>query len=151
MLRSKASSVDPARSAIMSAIRSTNTRPEMRVRKALHKMGYRFRLHVRSMPGNPDIVLPKYRTIFMVNGCFWHRHKCKNFRVPASNLDYWQPKLAGNSERDQINARKLRRLGWTVRTIWECRLKVMSQERLECELQKQLSGARPRERSSSKC
>ena len=112
----------PARSALMSRIRSVNTKPEMLVRRALHNLGYRFRLHVRNLPGCPDIVLPKYRTIIEVKGCFWHGHSCRGGQLPASNVEYWTPKLLRNRERDRANERKLRRLGWSVHCLWECKL-----------------------------
>jgi DNA mismatch endonuclease, patch repair protein len=111
-----------ARSLNMSRIRSKDTKPEMLVRRALHKLGFRFRLHVRNLPGCPDIVLPKYQTIIQVKGCFWHGHNCPDGRLPKSNREYWIPKLFGNKKRDQVNDRKLRRLGWSVKGLWECRI-----------------------------
>jgi DNA mismatch endonuclease (patch repair protein) len=110
------------RSAMMSRIRSKDTKPEMLVRKALHRLGFRFRLHVRDLPGRPDIVLPKYRIIIQVKGCFWHGHTCRDGRFPKSNREYWVPKLLRNKERDISNERKLRRMSWSVRTLWECRI-----------------------------
>jgi len=112
----------PARSALMSRIRSVNTKPELLVRRALHNLGYRFRLHVRNLPGCPDIVLPKYRTIIEVKGCFWHGHSCRDGRLPNSNVEYWTPKLLRNRKRDKTNESKLRRLGWSVHCLWECKL-----------------------------
>jgi len=112
----------PSRSALMSRIRSKDTKPEMLVRRALHRLGFRFRLHVRSLPGCPDIVLPKCGTIIQVKGCFWHGHCCPDGKFPKSNSDYWVPKLLRNRERDSTNERKLRRLGWSVHSIWECHL-----------------------------
>jgi DNA mismatch endonuclease (patch repair protein) len=109
------------RSETMSRIRSKDTKPEMLVRKALHRLGFRFRVHVRDLPGCPDIVLPKYSTIIQVKGCFWHGHTCRDGRLPKSNREYWVPKLLRNKERDISNERKLRRMGWSVRTLWECR------------------------------
>lgn len=122
----------PARSAQMSLIRSRDTKPEMRVRKALHGLGFRYRLHVRNLPGCPDIVLPKYGTIIQVKGCFWHAHACRNGRLPKSNCEYWTPKLNRNRERDRLNERKLRRLGWSVYSIWECRLRKTDEAKLRC-------------------
>jgi DNA mismatch endonuclease (patch repair protein) len=119
------------RSAIMSRIRSKDTKPEMLVRKALHRLGFRFRLHALSLPGRPDIVLPKYKTIIQVKGCFWHGHACRGGRQPKSNRDYWIPKLVGNRERDLSNERKLRQLGWSVHSLWECRLRRWGQPALE--------------------
>ena len=115
----------------MSRIRSKDTKPEMLVRKALHRLGFRFRLHLRGLPGRPDIVLPKHRTIIQVKGCFWHGHTCRDGRLPKSNRAYWVPKLLKNRERDRSNERKLRRLGWSVRNLWECRICAFGQERLD--------------------
>jgi DNA mismatch endonuclease (patch repair protein) len=114
------------RSAIMSRIRSKDTQPEVRVRRALHAMGYRFRLHVRSLPGCPDIVFPKHLVALQVRGCFWHLHRCVKHKLPRSNTTYWLPKLKGNRQRDLMNDRRLRRLGWRVRTIWQCQLDRMA-------------------------
>jgi DNA mismatch endonuclease (patch repair protein) len=119
------------RSAIMSRIRSKDTKPEMLVRKALHRLGFRFRLHALSLPGRPDIVLPKYKTIIQVKGCFWHGHTCRDGREPKSNREYWVPKLIRNKQRDISNDRKLRRLGWSVHNLWECRICAFSQEGLD--------------------
>lgn len=113
----------------MSAIKSENTRPEMLVRSLLHRLGFRFRIHVGSLPGRPDIVLPKYLTVIFVNGCFWHQHaKCKNGRTPSSNLEYWEPKLRKNIERDRKNYKSLRKLGWKVLVVWECKLKCCAEK-----------------------
>lgn len=120
-----------ARSAMMSRIRSKDTKPEMMVRKALHRLGFRFRLHVRDLPGHPDIVLPKYNTIIQIKGCFWHGHTCRDGRQPKSNREYWVPKLLRNKERDISNERKLRRMGWSVRNLWECRVLALSPEGLD--------------------
>src|SRR5262249_28800206 len=91
------------------------------VRSLLHRMGYRFRIHVSSLPGRPDIVLPKWKRVIFVHGCFWHRHqRCKFAYTPKTRQDFWLGKFAGNVQRDKSNARRLRRLGWKVMTIWEC-------------------------------
>lgn len=111
------------RSKNMSHIRSTNSKPEEIVRKYLFSQGLRYRKNVRALPGCPDIVLPKYRTVIFVNGCFWHMHNCSRFVWPSSNQDYWKPKILRNAERDQENRRSLEELGWRVITIWECELK----------------------------
>lgn len=124
------------RSANMARIRSTDTKPEILVRKALHKLGLRFRLHMRGLPGRPDIVLPKHRTIIQVKGCFWHGHTCPDGRIPNTNREYWVPKLQRNTERDKSNDRKLRRLGWSVHNVWECRICGVSQIALELMLLK---------------
>jgi DNA mismatch endonuclease (patch repair protein) len=106
----------------MAAIRGKDTSPEMKVRKLLHALGYRFRLHRRDLPGNPDIVLRSSLAIILVHGCFWHQHTCRDGRMPSSKREYWGPKLARNVERDKDNIRKLRRMGWRVLVIWECQI-----------------------------
>ena len=112
------------RSKNMSHIRSTNTKPEELVRKYLFSKGLRYRKNDKRYPGHPDIVLPKYRTCVFVNGCFWHQHPgCRYAVLPASNQDYWLPKLERNTERDAINRESLQRDGWRVITVWECELK----------------------------
>jgi len=109
------------RSDIMRHVRSTNTTPEKRVRSLLHKLGCRFCLHRQDLPGKPDIVLPKYRTVVFVHGCFWHRHKdCPHATTPSSRQDYWLPKFKRTLERDRNNQEKLRQLGWNVIIVWEC-------------------------------
>ncbi|MDR0184264.1 very short patch repair endonuclease [Lysobacter arvi] len=110
------------RSERMSRIRSQNTKPEMLVRRFLHGQGFRFRLHARDLPGRPDLVLPKYRTVVFVEGCFWHGHSCQKGRVPGTNPDFWQAKVACNQARDKRNQRALRRDGWRVIRVWECQL-----------------------------
>jgi DNA mismatch endonuclease, patch repair protein len=108
----------------MSRIRSKDTTPEKLVRSLLHQSGYRFRTHYKTLPGKPDIVLPKYRTVIFVHGCFWHRHEgCKYSCTPASHEDYWGPKLIQNVVRDSKNEQGLRYLGWNVIVVWECELK----------------------------
>jgi len=107
----------------MSNIRSKNTKPEEKVRKDLFSKGFRYRKNVRSLPGCPDIVLPKYRTVIFVNGCFWHKHDCGRFVWPSSNKDYWVPKITRNVERDRENQAELEKMGWRVLIIWECSLK----------------------------
>ena len=111
------------RSRNMSHIRSTNTKPEETVRKYLFSKGFRYRKNVRGLPGCPDIVLPKYKTVIFINGCFWHKHTCSRFVWPSTNRDYWEPKILKNVERDQKNQRSLSELGWHVIVIWECQLK----------------------------
>ena len=130
MTRSKGETA-ALRSVMMSRIRSKDTKPEMLVRKALNRLGFRFRLHGRDLPGRPDIVLPKYQVIIQVKGCFWHGHTCIDGRMPKSNREYWVPKLLRNKERDISNDRKLRRMGWSVRNLWECRICAISPERLD--------------------
>ena len=115
------------RSALMSRIREKNTAPEWKLRRALHRLGYRYRLHVRALPGCPDLVFPARKKIILVNGCFWHYHiKCKLGRLPKSNLSFWKPKLEENRKRDRRNIRRLRKLGWGVLVVWQCRLKYLT-------------------------
>ena len=105
----------------MSGIRGANTQPERHVRSALHRAGLRFRINSRKLPGRPDIVLPKYRAVVFVHGCFWHRHNgCRYATSPSTNRDFWAKKFDGNVKRDSRNSRALRRLGWRVYTVWEC-------------------------------
>jgi DNA mismatch endonuclease (patch repair protein) len=112
-----------SRSALMSRIGPKNTAPEMIVRRLLHKMGYRFRLHRKDLPGKPDIVLPGRKAAIFVHGCYWHGHGCSKGRLPKSNVDYWQAKIEQNRLRDQKKSSQLEALGWQVLTIWQCELK----------------------------
>lgn len=116
--------VDKAtRSRMMAGIRGKDTKPELLVRSYLHRNGLRYRLHVKELPGKPDIVLPKYRTVVFVHGCFWHQHLgCKYAVMPGNNRTFWKKKLEGNTERDQKNKKSLKREGWRPLTIWECQL-----------------------------
>lgn len=115
--------VSDTRRAIMRANKGKNTKPEIVVRRLLHVMGYRFRLHRRSLPGTPDIVLPGRRKAIQVYGCFWHQHEgCRHGHIPATRQGYWLPKLARNKERDQQAEAELTALGWQVTTVWECEL-----------------------------
>ena len=108
----------------MSRIRGRNTDPELRLRSLLHRAGFRFRLHAKQLPGSPDIVLPKYRTVVFVHGCFWHRHPgCRNATMPSTRREFWREKFDGNVSRDLRNQAALVAAGWTVLTIWECELK----------------------------
>ncbi|MDN0047177.1 DNA mismatch endonuclease Vsr [Megasphaera hexanoica] len=111
------------RSRNMSHIRSTNSKPEELVRKYLFADGFRYRKNVKTLPGKPDIVLSKYKTVIFVNGCFWHKHDCPKFVWPSSNTEYWIPKIQRNVERDQRNYAELQKLGWNVIIVWECELK----------------------------
>ena len=111
------------RSKNMSHIRSTNSKPEETVRKYLFSKGLRYRKNVRRLPGCPDIVLPKYRTVIFVNGCFWHKHDCGRFVWPSSNEEYWHQKISRNIERVAENQKLLMEQGWRVLVIWECQLK----------------------------
>ena len=108
----------------MSRIRANDTTPELAVRSFLFRHGFRFRLHVKALPGHPDIVLPKYRTAIEVRGCFWHRHVgCKRATTPSTNVDFWREKFKRNVERDATTENRLRELGWNLIVIWECELK----------------------------
>ena len=108
------------RSDIMGRIVSKDTLPEVKVRSVLHRMGYRFRIHRKDLPGKPDIVLPKWKTIVFVHGCFWHGHDCCEGHIPKTNSSYWAPKLERNRKRDLENAEKLDKLGWKRIVVWEC-------------------------------
>jgi len=106
----------------MAAIKSTNTKPELYVRKTLHAAGFRFRLHRKDIPGRPDIVLPRYEIAVLVHGCYWHGHGCKKDHKPRSNTAYWSAKIERNMERDTRNLKDLDRAGWHTFVIWECSL-----------------------------
>lgn len=117
-------SVSPERrSEIMGRVSNKNTRPEVAVRSLLHRMGYRFRLHRKDLPGKPDIVLPKWKTAVFVHGCFWHGHDCRRGAAPSSNVEFWAEKIRKNQKRDRISESRLRESGWDVMVIWECELK----------------------------
>jgi DNA mismatch endonuclease (patch repair protein) len=112
------------RSRIMAAVKSKDTTPEIVVRRLVHSLGYRYRLHVRKLPGTPDIVLARWRKIININGCFWHMHDCRHGRIaPVANPSYWHAKRSKNAIRDRLAGRGLRRAGWSVLTIWECEMR----------------------------
>lgn len=126
----------------MSRIRGKDTKPEIAVRKLVHRMGYRFRLHRRDLPGSPDLAFPGRKKVIFVHGCFWHMHPdpgCRRARVPKSRVDYWKPKLERNRGRDLENEEKLRRLGWEVLVVWECEIRHAG--RLEDGIREFLEGA----------
>ena len=130
------------RSEIMRRIRSKDTRPEMRVRKKLHGIGFRYRLHDTNLPGKPDIVMTKHKAVIQIRGCFWHSHVCSSGRIPRSNKEYWESKLSRNRRRDEHNDFELRRMGWRLFVIWECEVQsdralAETVEALRCELQEQ--------------
>ena len=106
----------------MARVGSKNTKPELLIRKSLHALGFRYRLHVKDLPGKPDLVFPRYKSVIQINGCFWHGHSCPRCRMPSSNTEYWNRKVARNMERDVANRRLLIEGGWRVLTIWECAL-----------------------------
>ena len=123
----------------MAAIHSSSTKPELKLRRALWSLGFRYRVNEKRLPGKPDIVLPKYRTVVFIHGCFWHGHKgCKYYTVPKTNTDFWTAKVARNQERDQEVWRQLEAKGWSVIIVWECELKknVMEEtiQRVEAEI-----------------
>jgi len=112
-----------ARSRLMAKVGPQNTGPELRVRSLLHRMGYRFRVHRKDLPGTPDIVLPGRKVVVFVHGCFWHGHECRVGKMPKSRTEYWGPKIEANRSRDVRKRRELRKLGWRVLEVWECDLK----------------------------
>ena len=115
--------VSEQRSRNMSAIKSKNTKPEIKVRKILHSMGYRFRLHSKDLPGSPDIVLPKYKTVIFVHGCFWHRHEnCKYASTPKTRKEFWEVKFRENIKRDKMHQENLSSKGWKIMIVWECEI-----------------------------
>jgi DNA mismatch endonuclease (patch repair protein) len=107
----------------MSRVRSKDTKPELRLRRLLHSMGYRYRLHVSGMAGKPDLVFSSRRVVIFVHGCFWHGHHCRFGRLPKSNVEFWAEKIRRNRDRDASNSRSLRRLGWQVVVVWQCQLR----------------------------
>ena len=108
---------------MMSGIRGKNTKPELTIRKALHARGFRYRIHCKDLPGNPDLCLPKYRAVIFVHGCFWHGHDCHLFKWPKTRPEFWQGKIARNRAVDAAAEEKLLAKGWRVATVWECALK----------------------------
>ena len=108
------------RSRLMSRVRGKDTKPEMIVRRLAHRLGYRFRLHRRDLPGSPDLVFPGRKKVIFVHGCYWHRHNCKKSTVPKTNVEFWRDKFLKNVERDDKNLKKTKNLGWTPLVIWQC-------------------------------
>ena len=108
---------------MMSGIRATNTKPELQIRKALHALGFRYRLHAKDIPGNPDLVLPRYRAVIFINGCFWHGHDCPLYKVPDTRREFWEAKIDRNRKRDQEVHTLLEKAGWRYLTVWECALR----------------------------
>ena len=126
------------RSEVMSRIRGKDTTPELQVRSIVHRLGYRFRLHARDLPGSPDLVLPRLATVIFVHGCFWHRHRgCRYATTPKSRRAFWQAKFDANVARDTRVSARLRRLGWSVLTVWECQLR--TPERVVARLERLLA------------
>lgn len=120
------------RSYNMSQISGKDTKPEMIVRKFLHSHGFRYRLHVKDLPGKPDLVLPKHNSVIFVHGCFWHAHEgCEYFKLPKTRTEFWRDKLYGNKKRDEKNIEVLKEMGWNVIVVWECELKSEHEETLK--------------------
>jgi DNA mismatch endonuclease (patch repair protein) len=116
----------------MSRIKARDTKPEMLLRSLLHREGFRFRLHAKNLPGKPDIVLPRYKTVIFVHGCFWHRHsECKNATMPSTRREFWEEKFNGNIRRDALNRLVLEEAGWNVFVVWECELKASASQVVE--------------------
>ena len=111
------------RSEMMAGRKGQNTKPEILIRKLIHSLGFRYRLHYKKLPGKPDIVLPRYKAAILINGCFWHWHNCSLFKMPSSNQDFWRNKIESNRNRDQIQIANLTSLGYKVLIIWECSLR----------------------------
>jgi DNA mismatch endonuclease (patch repair protein) len=132
------------RSLIMAAVKSKNTTPELKVRRLVHRLGYRFRLHVRSLPGSPDIVLPRLHKIIEVHGCFWHGHDCGRCRIPQTHRDYWLAKIERNRRRGYSTIRKLNSDGWSVLVVWECEIQQV--ELLKKRLKTFLASPKPKSR-----
>lgn len=130
------------RSTLMSKVRSKDTAPELEVRRAIWCEGFRYRLHDNRLPGRPDLVFPKLKTVIFVHGCLWHGHQCRRGATPKSNVDYWRNKVVSNRQRDMIAARNLRALGWSVLTVWTCQLR--SKARSERTMKRVLAALRNR-------
>lgn len=115
----------------MAGIRGKDTKPELAIRKALHALGFRYRIHDKRLPGKPDMAFPRYKAIIEINGCFWHGHNCHLFKWPSTRKEFWQKKISGNAERDIRNRVALKKKGWRILTIWECALKGRTRRPLE--------------------
>lgn len=124
------------RSRMMAGIRGKDTKPEMLIRKGLHRLGIRFLVHDKRLPGKPDLVFPKWRAAIFVNGCFWHGHDCRLFKLPSTRTEFWRDKIAANKKRDATALRKLDEAGWRVLSIWECEIKGRSAEEIESVLRR---------------
>lgn len=107
----------------MSGIRAKNTRPELFVRKGLHALGFRYRLHAKDIPGKPDVVFPTYGALVVVHGCYWHGHDCRYFKWPKSNESFWKEKISSNRKRDRLNLKMQEQLGWRILIVWECAIR----------------------------
>lgn len=114
---------EQTRSRMMSGIRSKNTKPELLVRRLLHRRGFRYRLHVPGLPGKPDLVFPKHNAVLFIHGCFWHGHRCRLFRLPGTRAEFWKAKITGNRRRDKNKIKALANSGWRIAIVWECALR----------------------------
>jgi DNA mismatch endonuclease (patch repair protein) len=131
---------------MMAGIRGKNTKPEIQIRQRLHRLGYRFRLHDKRLPGVPDLVLRKHNAVIFVHGCFWHGHSCHLFKMPGSRTPFWLDKIAGNRRRDESNLKSLQELGWRTCVVWECALRGrhrLPTEQLETRLSQWLLAKEP--------
>jgi DNA mismatch endonuclease (patch repair protein) len=129
------------RSEIMRAVHSVDTTPELLVRRMIHSLGYRYRLHNRKLPGTPDLVFAGRKKVIFVHGCFWHRHRCKGGRsFPSSRTKYWRKKFENNQRRDSQNRRKLRKMGWDIMIIWECQIRKKNVNKLQGKITDFLNG-----------
>jgi len=134
--------VDAAtRSRMMAGIRAKNTTPELLIRRNLHRLGFRFRLHDKRLPGKPDLLLPKHGAVIFVNGCFWHGHDCPAFKWPTTRAEFWRTKIERNCENDRRHAKALREMGWRVCVIWECSVRKSGGEVLAARIARWLAGA----------
>jgi len=125
---------------MMASIKGTNTKPELALRKALHALGLRYRLHAEGLPGRPDIVLPRWNCVIFVHGCFWHRHEgCRNATTPATRQDFWSEKFAANVARDARNLTSLQGFGWRTKVVWECELRAQGATAVAADLQRWLT------------
>jgi len=133
--------VDPAtRSRMMAGIRAKNTAPEMLVRRSLHRLGFRFRLHDKRLPGKPDLLLPKYEAAIFVHGCFWHGHDCPAFKWPSTRAEFWRAKIKRNRELDEHHINTLREMGWRVCVVWECSVRKFGGDVLAARIARWLAG-----------
>jgi DNA mismatch endonuclease (patch repair protein) len=120
------------RSEIMRKIKPRGSKQEIFIRKLVHSMGYRYRLHKKDLPGTPDLVFPKYKKVIFVHGCFWHGHEgCKRSALPTTNVEFWKKKISGNVKRDKSNYQRLEQLGWKYMTVWQCEIKESQKEKLK--------------------
>jgi DNA mismatch endonuclease (patch repair protein) len=133
--------VDTAtRSRMMAGIRAKDTAPELQIRRNLHRLGFRFRLHDKRLPGKPDLVLPKHGTVIFVHGCFWHGHNCPVFKWPATRTEFWRSKIGRNRENDEHNIKALREMGWRICVVWECSVRKSGGDVLAVRIAQWLAG-----------